>query len=638
MYGWMGKILRVNLSEGFLKSEPLDEDLRHKFIGGRGINSKILYDEVGSDTSPLSPQNLLIFGTSPLSATPAPSSSRCTVTAKSPLTGILGDANFGGFFGPELKLSGYDHLIITGKAEYPVYLFITNEKVEIKKANHIWGKTTWETEKILREEIGDKGIQIVSIGQAGENLVRTACIVHGYDVSSRTGVGAVMGSKNLKAIVVKGDGSVEIAKPKEFEEICKEIRKKIKESPSYFTYANYGMAGNLTMENSYGVLAIKNCMQTGEFPDAEKVSCETLAREFYTGSRSCYSCNVACMKTWEVKEGPFAGEKGTKMPEGCNSPCGPNCANTYAPSLFKIYNLCNQYGIDVLDFGITMGTLMEWYEKGMVTREETEGLSFEWGNYQSMIDMIPKIAKREGFGDLLADGAVRAGKKIGRGAERYVNQCKGMVHGGGDLRPLKGMALSHAVATRGNDHLRGLILIEALGNYLISDKEATERFGTAKVLNIGSYEKATAVVYYQDIYTLADCLQICKFVTSHNGHGVNISDMARLFYTVTGLEVDEKEMRSIAQRVYTIERCYSAREGMDKKDDFIQGRMGTEAVQTGPFKGERLERDKFEKMLENYYSLRGWDPNTGIPTINTLEELGLQEVAKELEKMGKYKK
>jgi aldehyde:ferredoxin oxidoreductase len=586
----------------------------------------------------LSPQNLLIFGTSPLSGTPAPSTPRCTVSGKSPLTGILGDANCGGFFGPSLKFAGFDHIAITGKSEHPAFLYIQDGKAEIMQADHLVGKTTDETEALLRKQFNNEKVQIASIGPAGENMVRTACVVHGFNVAARTGMGAVMGSKNLKAIVIgHGTQKIPVYDDERLRKIAQRVRKKIRESPFYKAYSTYGMAGALAAENEIGVLGVKNFQQAGGFKGVENITCETLAKDFYTGSRSCFSCSVGCMKDWEVKEGPFAGEKGTKIPQGCNAPNGPNCGNSYAPSLFKIYNLCNQYGIDGLDFGCIMAYVMEWYEKGIVTQEETDGLPFDWGNYQSMIAMIPKIAKREGFGAILADGALKAAERIGRGAEKYISHCKGMVLGGGDVRGAKGMALTFATATRGCDHLRGINMLEMplLGKTLVSAEEAVRRFGTTDVLEPDSYNKAPTVVFFQDVYTLADTLQICKFNTARNGHGINIQDMADMYSAATGVEADEKSMHTAADRIYAVERCFCIREGIRKKDDFLQGKWVAEPVQEGPLKGSSIDKDKFAKMLEDYYVMRGWDKETGVPTQERLRALGISEVAKDMEQYVK---
>ncbi len=638
MYGWMGKIIRIDLSTGTLRNEPLNEDLCRDFVGGRGINSKLLYDYTDSATSPFSPDNVLIFGASPLSGTAAPSTPRCTVSAKSPLTGILGDANFGGFFGPSLKACGFDHVVVTGKAKAPVLIRIDNGKAEIQPADRLWGRSTHETETMIRQAADGTKVHIAAIGQAGENLVHTACIVHGHNVAGRTGMGAVMGSKNLKAVVVSsGSAKPPIADPERFSRVSSHLRKKIQGSPFYPMFSTYGMAGPLAIENESGILSIRNLQHAGVVEEVEQVTCETISRDFFTGSKSCFSCGVGCMKEWEVKNGPYAGLKGTKIPEGCNAPNGPNCGNFYAPSLFKIYDLCNEYGIDVLDFGCLMASVMEWYERGIITREDTGGLGFEWGNYESMIAMIPRIALRDGFGAVLADGAVRAAQQIGRGAERSINSCKGMIIGGQDIRGLKGTALCFATATRGCDHLRGSNMLEIpiKGKSLITPEEAVRRFGSAEIMEHDSYVKANPVIYYQDIYTLADALQICKFMTSHNGHGINIQDMADLFSAVTGIEADEERMRICAGRIYAVERCYGVRQGITRDNDFLQGKWVEEPTCGGPFDGSRLEREQFGKMLEDYYALRGWNINTGIPTRETLEKLNLRDVADDLHKLGK---
>jgi aldehyde:ferredoxin oxidoreductase len=340
------------------------------------------------------------------------------------------------------------------------------------------------------------------------------------------------------------------------------------------------------------------------------------------------------MKSWEVKEGPYAGLKGTKIPEGCTSYNGPTCGNYYAPSLFKIYSLCNQYGIDVLDFGCLMSYVMDWYEQGIISREETGGLEFDWGNYESMIAMIPRIARREGFGAMLADGAVIAAQKIGRGAEKAISHAKGMVLGGVDIRGLKGTALTFATATRGCDHLRGSNMIEIPlgGKAIMSTEEAVARFGTASVLEHDSYAKASSTIYFQDIYTLADALQICKFNTSHNGHGINISDMAEIYSAVTGVDADESRLRTIAERIYAVERCFLVREGIRKEDDFLKGKWAEEKTSGGAFNGSYLDKEKFGRMLEDYYRMRGWDEKTGIPKPERLTSLGLEDIAADMKK------
>jgi len=633
MFGWTGTILRIDLSSQKIEKQVSEETLRLQFLGGRGINSRILYQKVGTQIEPLSPENMIILGSGPLSGTNTPSAPRCTVTAKSPLTGILGDANFGGFFAPEMKKAGYDHIIIEGASEKPVYLLITEEGVEFKEATYLWGKSPGETESLVREELNDKKVQVVSIGPAGENLVRIACVIHNYNVGGRTGMGAVMGSKNLKALVVRGNKDVPIAHPELFKEESKKWREKIKENPMCQAMSKYGPAGFLNMEDELGILTIRNFEQTSGFEGVEKVSAEELSK-FFTKSNTCFACPVHCIQSYEVtEEGPYKGTKGVKMTEGCNSSFGPNCGNINGPSLFKINNLVNEYGIDMVDYGGIIAMAMDWYEHGIIGTEDTDGIPLNWGNHQSIIAMIPKIAKREGFGNLLADGAVKAAQKLGKKAEDYVSSCKGMLFGGVDTRVAKGSALCFATATRGADHLRGLVMIELLP--MISPEEALKRFGSKDVLTPTSYAKARVANFFQDVHSIADALQICKFVIQQNGHGITLEDMADMLYAVAGVKKDEEEMREIANRIFTLERAYLVREGITKKDDFLKGKWVRGPVPSGPFKGHTIEEDKWEKMLEEYYETRGWDHKTGIPTKETLEKLELQDVAKELQKMGK---
>jgi aldehyde:ferredoxin oxidoreductase len=529
-----------------------------------------------------------------------------------------------------MKKAGYDQIIIQGKSAKPVYLLITEDGVTLKDASHLWGKTTGETERLIQKELNDKKVQIASIGPAGEHLVRIACIVHKYNVAGRTGMGAVMGSKNLKAVAIRGNGKIPIAHPKLLKEESKKWRAKIKANQMCQAFSKYGPAGFLAMEDEMGTLPIRNFQQAGGFKGVEEVSAENLAN-FFTKSNTCFGCPVHCIQSYEVKEGPYQGTKGAKMPEGCTSPCGPGCGNTNAASLFKICHLSNEYGIDVLDYGTMMAIAMDWFEHGIIGTEDTDGIPLNWGNHKSMVAMVSKIAKREGFGNLLADGAVKAAQKLGKKSEDYVSSSKGMVFYGVDPRVAKGYALCFATGTRGADHLRGGVMIELMGS--ITPEEALRRFGTKDVLTATSYAKATAANFFQDVYTIADALEVCKFVNI--GRGLTLEDMADMLYAVTGVKMETQELRKIANRIFTLERAFSVREGITSKDDVLKGKWVQGPVPSGPYKGNTIDPDKWKKMLEEYYQTRGWDPQTGIPTKETLAELGLQEVASELKKMRK---
>ena len=627
MHGWTGKILQVDLSYQTFTITENDEHVRRLFLGGRGRNSHLLYNLVPAQADPFGPDNAVIFGTGPLAGTLAPGCARCTVTAKSPLTGILGDANFGGFFAPVMKRAGYDHIVITGRADKPLYLFINSDGVKFCDAAHLWGKSTLETEAALKLTHGDS-VQAAVIGPAGENRVRMACVVHHYNVAGRTGMGAVMGAKNIKAVCVMGAAKITVADEALFKEVRQRWNEKIKANPFTKFFGQYGSAGPLEREDESGILAVKNFSQTSSYPESVQVSATTI-KKYLTSSHACFACPVHCIQGYEVKAGQYGSLRGTKMTEGCNSSCGPSCGNTSPESLFKINNLCNQHGIDVLDFGLLMATAMDWYEHGIIGPADTGGIELIWGNHKAMVSMLEKIARREGLGDLLAEGAVLAAQKIGGEAASFVSSSKGMLFGGVDPRVLRGSGLCYATGTRGGDHLRGGVLFELPskeGRTAIPPQEAVERFGTADVLDPMSYNKAAAAVFCQDMYTIADCLEVCKFITEHVSHGITLQDMADMLRAVTGMQVDTAELRTVANRVFALERSFIAREGITRKDDVLLGKWSRGPVQSGRYKGAELDPDKWQEMLSDYYRLRGWDIETGNPTRQTLERLGLEEV------------
>lgn len=635
MYGWTEKLLRIDLTSRTAVKEDISREALQLVLGGRGMNSLILYREVPTDCDPFAPASRLIFGAGPLSGTRCPSSPRCTVSAKSPLTGILGDANFGGFFAPHLKRAGYDHVVIQGAADRPLYVLITDTEVSFHDAGHLWGLGTTAAEEKIRAELNIPNLQIVSIGPAGEKRVRMACLVHHYNVAGRTGMGAVMGSKNLKAVCVVGSKKIPIAMPERFESLRKNWLKKIADNPYTKFFGTYGSAGPLEREDEAGILSVKNFSQAGGLKGVEKVSA-TGIKQYLTGSHACFLCPVHCIQSFSVTEGEYAGTRGAKLTEGCNSSCGPSCGNTDPGSLFRLNVMANEYGIDILDFGLLTAIAMDWYENGIITAADTDGIELNWGNHRAMVMMMEKIARREGIGDVLAEGAVRAAEHIGKDAQQYVSACKGMVFGGVDPRVLKGSALCYATATRGGDHLRGGVLIELPrpdGTPSIPEQEARERFGTADVLDPLSYNKANAAVFCQDMYTIADCLEVCKFITAHNGHGITMEDMTDMFCAITGMEIDAAGMRRVANRVFTLERAFLARLGIRKKDDVLRGKWATGQVKGGRYSGATIDPEQWDWMLNQYYFLRGWDPQTGIPLPKTLRELDLPDVARDMERL-----
>ena len=633
MYGWAGQTLRVDLSSGELVTEPLDYNLRKEYIGGRGINSKIAYDEIKPGTDPLSPENVLIVGTGPLAGTLAPSGCKLNITAMSPLTNILGYSNVGGEFAPSLKWAGYDHIIIKGKSSEPVYLWIDDDRVELQSAKHLWGKSTAETVRMVREEFQDPTVELLTIGQAGENLVRFACVISKFHrAAGRTGMGAVMGSKNLKAIAVRGTGSVQVARPKDFVRLVKEATQKIMNSPVYPLMSVYGSSGLLPINNEQGTLLVRNWQQSGGFKGIEDIGPEG-QKKYFTKSLGCFACPIHCSHHWEVKEGPFAGESGGGMEYGVGGYFAAFFDNAYTPSLFKILNIVNGYGMDSMDLSAVLGAAFEWYEKGIITQDHTDGLPLEWGDYHALVEMIHKVGKREGIGDLLAKGSVEAAQKIGSGAEKSVSHCKGMTFAGIDLRPLNGCSLAAVTCTRGGDIEEGICIPEIAG---MPPEECKRLYGSEEIADPTTYNKKAETVYLSEVEaTITDCVEICKFSTRFLCQELKVEDMGELFRAATGMELDTKSLHDAADRIYNLERAFLVREGITKKDDCLIGPWGEEPVKSGPFKGERIDPKKFRRMLEEYYALRGWDKKTGIPTRAVLERLGLQRVADDLEKMEK---
>jgi aldehyde:ferredoxin oxidoreductase len=599
-----GTILWVDLGSGKIEREPMREDLRLNYIGGRGINSRLLFEEVGPETEPLSPENRLIFGTSPLSGTTAPSTARFTVTVRSPLTGILGDANAGGHFGPA---------VIKGKAAEPAYLFIDDEKAEIRSARHLWGKTTKETEEAIKEELKDRKVRVASIGQAGENLVKIASITHEERSASRTGVGAVMGSKNLKAVAVRGTRKVPLSDPEGFNRLTKEMHQAMSQSKAYESFRKFGGAAGTGLTDKVGFLAIRNFQQAGGFEGIDQFNPQSIADKYYQGSTGCYGCPIRCGKKFEIPEGPYKGEKGNKTEEGAFSPYGPVCGNSYIPAI--------------------MAVVMEWYEKGIVSGEDLDGITMTWGNYEGMIEMMRKVAFREGFGYLLAEGIVEAARRIGKGAEDYVSHSKGMVMAGIDCRMLKGTALCFATSTRGADHLRGLPTIEfstLIPGRKIDPGAVKAKYGSEEASIPSSYKKAQAAIYHQHESLVLDMLQLCRFVR-FGTEVITLPALSSLYSMATGIDLDEKSMMTAAERVYNMERAFLVRVGISRKDDILVGKWVKESVPTGSHKGEMIDPKKWEAMLDEYYHLRGWNSN-GIPTPDKLKELDLKDVSEKIHK------
>ncbi len=626
-YGWMGTILRVDLSTGKITKEPLTQDLAHNFMGGRGINSKILYDETGPKTDPLGPDNRLIIGTGPASGTLGLGCGRFTMTTKSPLTGILGDASAGGAFGGEVKFAGYDHIIVQGQSKKPVYLWINDDEVTIKDAKNMWGKTTWEATDLIRQELGDQNIKIIATGQAGENLVKYASVVANEErVAGETGLGTVMGAKRLKAVAVRGSKSVKVAQPERYEELVRSWYEDIPKQHMTPLHRKIGVVYGIRLFNQVYSLPVRNAQEL-HVPDEviHDFYGEEFVPKYMTRNISCFSCPHSSQKFVQIHDGKYAGEKGMRPELGpLLSICTTLGVFDFAFGL-KATNLMNQYALDAQEVGPVLAMAFELYQRGILTKKDTDGLKLEWGNEEVILEMLRKIAYREGFGNTLAEGVLNAAKIIGRGAEKYAYHIKGKSHCDRTTAYIPAV-LGFAMATRGWDHLRGTVFPHITAG------------GPPKFWNYDPIY-AKMVTEREHVDTTADSLEICKWLTEfelmEEGHG-GVHRMADVASAITGFDFSEERVHDICDRIYNIERAYLVRHGIRRKDDCPPRHFYEVPIPDGPSKGMKIDMEQFEKLKDAFYQLRGQDVKTGAPKRETLEALGLKYVADDLEKTGVY--
>lgn len=641
MYGWAGKIIRVNLTREEISREPLDPIFARKWLGGEGFGVKALWDEVGPEVKDgLDPRNLLIYTTGPLTGTLAPASGRLEIVTKSPLTGIFGDSNAGGDFAPEIKHAGYDMIVIEGRAKKPVYLWIDDERVEIRDAAHLWGKTVAETDKILKEELEDDEVQVSCIGPAGEHLVRFAILMNNLDrAPGWSGCGAVAGSKNLKAIAVRGTKGIRIARPKEFEEACWEAREKIKDTFSTKNYRDVGTMFLIRAMHAVGVAQLHNYSTTQcSESHLEQISGEKWRDEYVVkeaGTQGCYGCNIHCGHYVMIKEGPYAGlnARGFEYGAMCGWLLSYGSSNLAFAQAATQY--CNDNGIDAAEPAYIIAWLTDCFKRGMISEKDTGGLRLEWGDEKVAFELLRKMVYREGVGAMLAEGMARAARKLGRGTEYYAQTIKGRINQENPARALYGCSLAVATSTRGADHLKGFPVWEEIG---LPPELSEEYFGNPNAGDPMSHQgKASMVTYYNRICTICDLLGVCKFPSrwSMPLDGLDEHDYARMTSTATGVDFTAEELMGIADRVYNLERAYNARLGISRKDDTLPEMYFKEPLNSGPLKGHIIEKEKFKEMLEDYYRHQGLDITTGIPTRGRLEELDLKDVADELEGLGK---
>jgi aldehyde:ferredoxin oxidoreductase len=609
LFGYAGRVLYVDLETGKTRVEKLNEDYAKAYIGGIGLAMRMWMANSKAGVDPFSPDNPLVLALGPVSGTMFPTGGNGhAFVAKSPATYGVGEAVAHGTFGAEMKRAGYDAVIITGKSERPAYLWIDDDSVQILDASHLWGKSPSETEDAIKDELGDYYIRVASIGLAGEKLSRIACIINEKTrAAGRTGLGAVMGSKNLKAIAVRGTRDIVVAKPDEFMDMVKEFHERMK-GPATQKYRTLGTAENMLVHNSLFCLPTHN-YDYAHFENAEKVSGEVMNEKFVAKIIACSSCPMRCEHEVIVREGPYKGTM-ARMEYEMLWAMGPYCGIDRLDAIIKGVELCNYYGMDALSTGVTVAFAMDCHERGILTHEDLGGIDAHFGNAEALLQLIEKIGKREGIGDTLAEGVKIAGERIDKGAEKLAQHIKGLEVTGYDLRCLKTAALGFAVSFRGADHNRS-------GAYVFDVKGKVDRLKAEK-------GRGPLVRDMEDTYALIDSLIICKF--SRGTYYKELPDMAKLYSLVTGYDMTPEELKKAGERINTIGRLFNIREGLGRKDDTLPWKVMNEPItDEGPVKGGVVTQAELDLLLDDYYESRGWTLQ-GVPTTAKLKELGMEDL------------
>ena len=621
-FGYAGRVLRVDLTGSRIKTKPTETNLIMEFIGGRGFTSARLYQEVTADVDPLSSKNKLMFATGPLVGTAFPLGARFNVSAKSPLTGILGDSNAGGHFAAEMKFAGYDQIIVGGRSPKPCFIFIRDQETQVLDAAHLVGKDVYETTEIIRKDLGRK-VQVATVGPAAENLVLYSGIFANLArPAARTGMGTIMASKNLKAIALEGTGFVKVADSGAFWRIVEEVEEETYAHPQYWPRRMMGTTRILSLADNLGFLPTRH-FTSATFEHADEVSGERLAREYNVKNRACYSCIVPCSRIYVVREGDYAGLYGEGPEYEALSSFTARVGNWNLNLALKAVDLANKLGLDAITTAECIAWAMELFERGELNEKETDGLELNWGNGKTILELIERIAYRKGFGDLLADGVRGAAEKLGRGKE-IAFHVKGLELIQADPRGLKGYGLGYAVSSRGADHLRSEPFLE------LSDDpdEGMKKFGIAEAtLRLAHRGKGRLVRYFEDWCAVVDSLEICKNL-AENMELLPLKRAAEITEAVTGFHFTEESMSKIGERIVNLERAFLVRQGITRKDDNLPPRFLKEPLPNGNSKGSVFE---LEPMLDEYYEERGWDSN-GIPKTRKLRELHLEYAIKDLKR------
>lgn len=620
MNGYTGKIGVVDLTQNKTSTIETEEDLIKLYLGGRGFVMKLLFDLIPDGADPLGEENVLVFAPGPLNGTLSPTGGRWMVGAKSPATGILVSGNGGGMWGAEIKWAGFDALVIKGRAKEPCYLMVSNDTIEILPARDLWGKDTWETEEIIQAHHSDPQIRVMSIGIAGENQVPMASVFsekvhHG----GRGGTGAVMGSKNLKAVAVRGTKGVDIADPKALIAEAAKINEIIKTESQYPIYSKFGSPRNTTGYAKLGGLTTRNG-QSGTFEGFEKIEAQNFhdQTKLMGYTKCCFSCSMPCFHQHLVSEGKYTGVFGSGLQNSTIQCFGSKIGNDNPAALFAFHITANRYGLDEISAGLAIAFAMECYQRKIITSKDIDGIELEWGNDEAVMELLGQMARGEGLGKILGQGTQHAARKLGGGSEKFALQVKNLEISTVDPRVFPGWALGYAVASRGADHMRAFPTWEFGGSSeedlmkIMGSPTTGERSDTAN--------KGRGVAFSEDIRAVTDCLQMCKTFSARK---IGMPEtIVGLLNAVTGRGWTEAQLLQIGERINNLERLFNLRHGLKPTDDTLPARVLEEPLPDGASKGMVVD---LEPLLDEYYHARDWSRDTGYPSPEKLNQLGLDK-------------
>lgn len=615
MNGYAGKILRVNLTDGTIRTEQPTEDFYRRYIGGNGFVGYYLLKELPKGVDALGPDNLLIFATGTITGVPVAGAGRSCVGAKSPLTGGYGEADTGGYFGAELKHAGYDAIVVTGRSAKPVYLWVHDGEAEVKPAEHLWGTTTAECQDMVRRELGDPRIRLAVIGPGGEKMARIACVMNDLkDSAGRCGLGAVMGSKNLKAVAARGTGAVPIADPEGIKELAKFMRGYWKEKS--WDLHDCGTDSGLEDLHEEGALPTRN-FQDGQFEGAHKITGATMRDTILVDREGCYACPIRCKRVVKVADADYQVDPQYGGPEyETTAAFGSNCGIDDLRAIAKANELCNANSLDTINTGMMVALAMECYENGLITKDDVYGLDLRFGNGQAMVEMVRRICRREpGLGFLLGEGPERAAAKIGGRAKEFVVAVKGQPFPMHECRTRHGQALGYAVSPTGADHVHNFWDGDLAKTPLKQDIQSLGIYNTVPRTELGP-DKVRAYTFETNWSWIHNHLGNCCFIPWKR------DQIVQLVHTITGWQTNLWELMKVAERGVTMARMFNLREGFTRADDVLPLRMRRGHV-SGQVNEKPVDPEVLDENLSTFYGMMGWDPQTGVPTTAKLQELDI---------------